>query len=59
MEIKDLKQFYQQLSKLDPQSPPVVIVSGSDESIFDSVLEKLEAKMAPLQAVLERSLSQG
>ena len=52
MEIKDLKQFYQQLSKLDPQSPPVVIVSGSDESIFDSVLEKLEAKMAPLQAVL-------
>ncbi|MEQ8352938.1 MAG: hypothetical protein RH862_15730 [Leptospiraceae bacterium] len=52
MEIKDLKQFYQQLSKLDPQNPPVVLVSGSDESIFDSVIEKLESKMAPLEAVV-------
>ncbi|HBS05190.1 MAG TPA: hypothetical protein DEA96_09510 [Leptospiraceae bacterium] len=52
MEIKDLKQFYQQLSKLDPQSPPIVLVSGSDESIFDTVLEKLETKMAPLEAVV-------
>ncbi|MBU44042.1 MAG: hypothetical protein CMN76_12540 [Spirochaetaceae bacterium] len=52
MEIKDLKQFYQQLSKMDVQAPPVVLVSGNDETIFDSVLEKLESKMTPLEAVI-------
>ena len=52
MEVKDLKQFYQKLSQLDPQNPPVVLVSGTDESIFDEVLKKLEAKMQSFEPVI-------
>lgn len=52
MEIKDLKQFYQKLDGIDPQNPPVVLVSGSDESIFDSVLKKLETVVASVEPVI-------
>lgn len=52
MEVKDLKQFYQKLSQLDPQNPPVVLVSGTDESIFDEILKKLESKMQSLEPVI-------
>ncbi|MCB1305591.1 MAG: hypothetical protein KDK37_14990 [Leptospiraceae bacterium] len=46
MDVKDIKQLYQAIGKIDPQSPPSILVSGTDDSIFDSVLEKVEARIA-------------
>jgi DNA polymerase III delta subunit len=52
MEVKELKQMLVQVGKLDLSDPPVLLVSGNDENVFDTILEHVERRLTAHEAVV-------
>ena len=59
MEIKDNAALYKQLEKIDLNQPEVLIISGTDASVFDIILGKLKTRLLKSIGEFETTIFSG